>query len=127
MVSDCLPSFFFFPSLTKLPLSLPMSFLGFALPIICMYMKCFFQAASQGGGMCSATEVRSGKTELGLLNLEKGRLEEGTGRFTEVYESLIGGVKKMKLDFSRCYSIGTNRNTEHFIQHTKSIFPHAGG
>lgn len=48
--------------------------------------------------MCSATEVRSGKTELGLLNLEKGRLEEGTGRFTEVYESLIGGVKKMKLD-----------------------------
>lgn len=29
----------------------------------------------------------------GLLNLEKGRLEEGTGHFTEVCESLIGGVK----------------------------------
>lgn len=43
--------------------------------------------------MCSATEVRSGRTELGLLNLEKGRLEEGTGHFTEVCESLIGGVK----------------------------------
>lgn len=56
-------------------------------------MKCFFQTARQGGGMCSATEVRSGRTELGLLNLEKGRLEEGTGYFTEVCESLIGGVK----------------------------------
>ena len=49
--------------------------------------------------MCSATEVRSGRTELGLLNLEKERLAEGTEHFTEAYESLIRGVKNMKLDF----------------------------
>lgn len=74
--------------------------------------------------MCSATEVRSGRTELRLkLKLEKGGLEEGTEHFTEVYESLIEGIKKTKLDFSQCYSVGTNRNTTFHSTYEKHFSP----